>query len=185
MARKLSHRSIAAAAATLVLLLSACDGSSPDDVEATSTCDLLPKDEVAAALALPGQDADDLELTGTDYDPASAGSGADANECTAGDPAVATIRAVSILATPDEKATESDEEIVGTPCTDFEPLPESVEAVGGTCLTVSTEVRGRWDDKRVTVQLYRAKGKQPGDRDAVIDIAQRFHTATESADEQR
>lgn len=182
MARKLTQRVAAAMAAGLLLTLAACNGSSPDDEpEATSTCDLLPRQEVADALALPGQDADDLETTGTDYDPDSAGAGADANECTAGDPAVATIRVVSIKATPKEVATDSDEEIVGTPCTDFEPLPDSVDAVGGTCLTVSTEVRGRWDDKRITVQLYRTAGKQPSDRDVVIDIADRFHTAAEAA----
>jgi hypothetical protein len=169
-------------AAGLLLTLSACDGSSPDEkTEGTSTCALLPRQEVADALALPGQDADDLEMTGTDFDSDSAGAGPDANECTAGDPAVATIRVVSIKATAKEAATESDEEIVGTQCTDFEPLPDSVDAVGGTCLAVSTEVRGRWDDDRVTVQLYRAVGKQPSDRDVVIDIAARFHAASESA----
>lgn len=182
MARQLSRRGgVAVLAAGLLLTLVACDGSSSDDTnEATSTCELLPRQEVADALALPGQDADDLETTGTEYDPESAGSGSDANECTAGDPAVATIRVVSIKATPAEVAATSDEEIVGTPCTDFEPLPDSVDAVGGTCLTVSTEVRGRWDDKRVTVQLYRAAGKQPTDRDLVVDIADRFHAAAES-----
>jgi hypothetical protein len=182
MARQLRGTGVVGlAVASLLLATAACDGSSDDPPEATSTCDLLPRDEVAAALALPGQDADDLEMSGTDFDPASAGAGADANECTAGDPAVATIRAVSIKATSAENATESDEEIVGSPCRDFQPLPDSVDAVGGTCLTVSTEVRGRWGDDRVTVQLYRVAGEQPADRDTVIDIAQKFHDSVESA----
>jgi hypothetical protein len=182
MARQLRRTGIVSLTAAVGVLFAtaACGGSSDDAPRATSTCDLLPRDEVAAALSLPGQGADDLEMTGTEFDPTSAGAGADANECTAGDPAVATIRAVSIKATSAENASESDEVIVGSPCRDFEPLPDSVDAVGGTCLTVSTEVRGRWDDDRVTVQLYRAAGEQPTDRDTVIDIAQRFHDAAKA-----
>lgn len=169
---------LVALATGLAMSLSACTETKPSPDDTTATCDLLPRDDVAAALALPGQSADDLQLTGGDFDPALDGtrpdgeeSGPLVNECTAGDPSVATVRVTSLVDTsPAGTATE----VVGNSCEDVEPFPDSIDAVGGTCLAVSTEARGRWDDSRITVQLYRVAGQQPTDRDAVTDIAQGF-----------
>lgn len=169
-----------ALAAGLSLSVSACSDDEPAPVDdTTATCDLLPRDAVAAALALPGQSADDLRLTGGDFDPTLDGtrpdgeeSGPLVNECTAGDPSVATVRVTSLV---DTSAVETAQDVVGTSCDELEPFPDTTEAVGGTCLAVSTEARGRWADSRITVQLYRVAGQQPTDRAAVINIAQGFH----------
>ncbi len=181
----LNHpRAVAPLAAGLLLSLMACSADEPATDETTSTCSLLPREEVATALALPGQSADDLELRGGDYDPTLDGTRTDSeesgpllNECTAGDPAVATVRVTSLL---DDSSAGSDQDVVGASCDEFEPFPDSVDAVGGTCLAVSTEARGRWGDQRILVQIYRASGQQASDRLIVADIAQRFAEAAAS-----
>lgn len=182
MARQLMRRgSLVAAVAGLVLPVAACTSGGDSQAETVSTCDLLPRTQVAAALALPGQSADDLELSGGDYDPKLDGtSPADAeigplfNECLAGDPSVATIRVTSLV---QDAAAGTVQDVVGNQCSDLEPFPDAVDAVGGTCLGLSTEARGRWQDQRIVVQLYRVAGPQASDRTAVTEIAERYSQA--------
>ena len=171
-----------ALASMLALALSACTGSEPAD-DAAQTCDLIPTAEISAALDTAGQDGDDLQTQGTAFDPKRDGrddGGPRFNECTAGDPNRATVRISSVLAsgvaTGEAVENPTDQDVTGASCAEFQPLPDSVDAVGGTCVRSgdTTDVRGQWGDTRITVQLYRAQGAETGDREQAIDIAQKF-----------
>ncbi len=169
--------------AAVAMAAGACS-SDDDPVDGTSTCDLLPLQRVATALALPGQNADDLTLTGNEYDPTFNGTRPDGdesgpllNECLAGDPSVATFR-VTALTQDTPPGTARD--VVGGNCTDFATFPTSVDAIGGTCLEISTEARGRWGDQRIVVQLYWVSGREEADRTAATDIADEFAAAINS-----